>query len=271
MFKNKVGGVGMRRLISLIAATGILLSAAVPVFAAEGDAGKLMIMKHACTEEPVKDQADFDAIVAKAEGDEITALALTVLACPTIVLSDDEGGFSDGIHGPAVDFDFEVTDSNGDTQTLADAEFMTAKLCESDIDRDANGDGNSKDPNVCLDISHYVFSDLAVGELTVEETSPPNGWKFGTLLLTPQALQAEGSDDAKTGADFDAASSTVTLDLSGDEDSDAMLHIYNFEKSPATDTVPASESSQLPLMGLLIGVAVALTAGFTTLRRRVTA
>lgn len=224
-----------------------------------------MIMKHACTEEPVKNQADFDAIVAKAEGDEITALALTVLACPTIVLTDDEGGFSDGIHGPAVDFDFTVTDSNGDKQTLADAEFMSAKLCESDIDRDANGDGNSTDPNVCLDISHYVFSNLAVGELTVEETSPPNGWKFGTMLLTPQALQAEGSQDAATGADFDAASSTVTLDLSGDADNDAMLHIYNFEKSPATDTEPGTTTPVVPLFGMLL---VGLAGVAATLRRR---
>lgn len=258
-----------RRFLSLAAAGLLLLGSAVPAFADEGDPGKLMIMKHACTEEPVKNQADFDAIVAKAEGDEITALALTVLACPTIVLTDNGGDISDGIAGAPVDFDFEVTDSNGDTQTLADAEFVSAKLCESDIDRDANGDGNSKDPNVCLDISHYMFSNLAVGELTVEETTPPNGWKFGTLLLTPQALQAEGSDDAKTGADFDAASSTVTLDLSGDEDNDAMLHIYNFEDSPATDTVSDSTETSSAALPLVAVAALSLVGGAFALRRRV--
>ena len=62
----------------MMLAAGLLLAAAVPAFAATGDAGELMIMKHACTEEPVKNQADFDAIVAQASGDEITALALTV-------------------------------------------------------------------------------------------------------------------------------------------------------------------------------------------------
>ena len=258
----------MRRLISLLAITGILLVAAVPVLAAPGDAGKVMVMKHACTEKPVKDQADFDAIVAGAKGDEITALALTVLACPTIVLTDDGSAQTDGAKGTPVDFDFKVTDSNGDTQTLADAEFMAAKLCESDIDRDANGDGNSKDPNVCLDISHYVFSNLAVGEITVEETTPPNGWKFGTLLLTPQALQAKDSNDAKTGADFDASASTVTLDLSGDADNDAMIHIYNFEDSPATDTVATIQSDQTPVVGILIGAVVALAGGALALRRR---
>ena len=256
----------MRRL-GIIAAMGLLLVSAAPTFAAEGDPGKLMIMKHACTEEPVKNQADFDAIVAKAAGDEITALALTVLACPTIVLSDDEGGFSDGIHGPAVDFDFTVTDSNGDTQTLADAMFMTAKLCETDIERDANGDGEFS-ADVCLDISHYVFSNLPAGDVTVEETTPPNGWKFGTLLLTPQALQAEGSNDTATGADFDAASATVTLDLAGDADNDAMLHVYNFEDSPATDTIPASAVDRGPIGFALAAGLVALLGGALALRRR---
>lgn len=229
----------MRRSLALLAATGLLLVSAIPVFAAEGDAGKLMIMKHACTEEPVKDQADFDAIVAKAAGDEITALALTVLACPTIVLTADGDAQTDGVKNAPVDFDFTVTDSGGFKQTLADAEFVSAKLCETDIDRDANGDGK-KTADVCLDISHYMFMDLAVGELTVVENRPPNGWKFGTILLTPKALQASGSDDAATGADFDAASSTVTLDLAGDSDNDAMVHVYNFENSPATDTLPAA-------------------------------
>src|SRR5919112_2707687 len=203
----------MRRSLSLLAASGLLLFSALPALAAEGDPGKVLVMKHACTEEPVRNEADFDAIVAKAEGDEITALALTVLACPTIVLADDEGDRTDGVAGPAVDFDFTVTDSNGDTQTLADAMFVSAKLCETDIERDANGDGQFS-ADVCLDISHYMFENVAVGEVTVEETTPPNGWKFGTQLLTPQALQAEGSDDAATGADYDDGTSTVTLDLS---------------------------------------------------------
>ena len=232
----------MRRSIALVAATGLLLVSAIPALADTGDAGKLMIMKHACTEEPVTNQADFDAIVAKAEGDEITALALTVLACPTIVLTADGDAQTDGVKNAPVDFDFSVTDSGGFKQTLADAEFVSAKLCETDIDRDANGDGK-KTADVCLDISHYMFKDLAVGELTVVETSPPNGWKFGTILLTPKALQASGSDDALTGADFDAASSTVTLDLAGDADNSAMIHIYNFEKSPATDTLPAARQA----------------------------
>ena len=260
----------MRRSLSLLAAAGLLAVTATPTFADSGGehTGKLMIMKHACTEEPVKNQADFDAIVAQAKGDEITALALTVLACPTIVLEDDGGDISDGIAGAPVDFDFEVTDSNGDTQTLADAEFVSAKLSEADIQRDANGDGEFS-ADVALDISHYVFSDLAVGELTIEETTPPNGWMFGTILLTPKALQAEGSDDAATGADFDADSATVTLDLSGDEDNEAMVHVYNFEKSPSTDTVSAPTETSNVALPLAAVAGLSLLGGAFALRRRI--
>lgn len=256
-----------RRLISLGAAGLLLLGSAVPAFADQGGPGKLMIMKHACTEQPVKDEADFDAIVAQADGDEITALALTVLACPTIVLADDEGDRTDGVAGPAVDFDFTVTDSNGNTQTLADAEFVAAKLSEADIQRDANGDGEFS-PDVALDISHYVFSDLAAGEVTITETTPPNGWKFGTILLTPQALQAEGSDDALTGADYEDGTSTVTLDLAADPDNEAMVHVYNFEDSPATDTVSDATGTSSAALPLVAVAALSLIGGAFALRRR---
>ncbi|MEO5704076.1 MAG: hypothetical protein ABIZ52_06805, partial [Candidatus Limnocylindrales bacterium] len=180
----------------------------------------------------------------------------------------DGGDITDGNAGTPVDFAFSVTDKNGDTQTLSDAKFMAAKLCESDIHRDANGDGNSEDPNVCLDISHYVFTNLAVGKITVKETTPPNGWRFGTMLLTPKALQATG-DDATTGADFVASTSTVTLDLSGDTDNQAMLHIYNFEKTPATDTVsdePSSANAALLALGGLFGL---FAVGFALRRQTI--
>jgi hypothetical protein len=234
-----------RRIISIAAAGLLVLGAAVPAFAADGDPGKLMVMSHACTEKPVKNEADFKAIVDQAKGDEVTALALTVLACPTIVLAANEGDRTDGVAGPAVDFDFTLTDSNGDTQTLDDAEFVSAKLCETDIDRDANGDGKKTD-DVCLDISHYMFSNVPAGKVTLKETSAPNGWMFGTMLLTPKSLQASGSDDAATGADYNARTATVTLDLAGDTDNSAMLHIYNFEKSPATDTIGADAPDAAP-------------------------
>lgn len=248
----------MRRTFALAAAVGLLLVSALPTFAAGGDAGVVMVMKHACTEKPIKSEADFKAVEAGAKGDKVTSLALTVLACPAIVLPADGAAQTDGIKGSPVDFQFTVTDSNGDEQTLSDAKFVPEKLCETDINRDANGDGKFS-ADVCLDTSHYEFSNLAVGKVTVEETTPPNGWRFGTLRLTPKALQPKG-DDAATGATFNAATSTVTLDLSGDSDNSAMLHIYNFENSPATDTVPAiSATSTAPVLP----AAAALLAGIT--------
>lgn len=258
----------MRRAFALTLAAGLLLVSAVPVFAANGDAGSLMIMKHACTEQPIKNQADFDAVVAKAKGDDVTALALTVLACPTIVLTTDEANFSDGIHGAGVDFDFSVTDSKGDTQTLSDAKFVSAKLCETDIDRDANGDGK-KTADVCLDISHYVFTNLAVGNVTVKETTPPNGWKFGTVTLTPKVLQVSPSDDAATNMTFTAKTSTVKLDLAGDPDNTAMIHVYNFEKSPSTDTLSGDQTSgQVPILPIAGGLFAAILGLAYVLRRR---
>jgi len=258
----------MRRTFALAAAVGMLMVSALPTFAADGDAGVVMVMKHACTEKPIRSEAEFKAVEAGAKGDKIVALALTVLACPAIVLPNDGGDQTDGVKGEPVDFEFTVTDSNGDSQTLDDAKFVPQKLCETDIDRDANGDGKKTD-DVCLDTSHYEFSNLAVGEVTVEETTPPNGWRFGTLRLTPKVLQPKGDDQA-TGATFDASSSTVTLDLSGDTDNTAMLHIYNFENSPATDTVPAtSAGSTAPELPVAAAMIVGIAGVAFALRRRI--
>jgi hypothetical protein len=258
----------MRRSLALAAATGLLLLSAVPIFAADGGAGRVTIANHACTEEPIKDQADFDAVGAKAKGDAVTALALTVLACPTIVLTGNENDRTDGAAGPAVHFDLTVTDSNGARQTLADAKFTAAKICETDIDRDLNGDGK-KTADVCLDVSNYTFSNLALGDVTIKENTPPNGWKFGTMLLTPKILQPAGSDDSKTGADFTAKTATVRLDLAGDPDNGAMLELYLFANSPATDTLPAAgDGSQIPFLPIVAGLIVTLLAGAYALRRR---
>lgn len=256
----------MRKPLTFAAAVGLLLVSALPALAAPGDPGVVMVMKHACTEKPIKTEAAFAKVEAKAKGDDVVALALTVLACPAIVLPADASAQTDGIHGAAVEFGFSVKDADGNSQTLADATFVPAKLCETDADRDIDGDG-TKSADVCLDISHYEFRNLPAGEIRVKETSSPNGWKFGTLRLTPQALQMPGSDDAATSAAFDASTSTVTLDLSGDADNTAMLHIYNFEDSPATDTLPAAVVSPSPLLPMAAGIALIAGLGLA-LRRR---
>jgi hypothetical protein len=258
----------MRTSLALATAICLVLLAALPTFAAEGDAGSVTIVKHACTEKSIKDPAEFDAIVAEANGDPVTELELTLLACPTIVLTANGDNRSDGAAGPTVDFALTVTDANGDSQTLADARFTPAKLCETDLDRDANGDGQ-KNADVCLDNSQYVFTDLAVGNVTIQETTPPNGWKFGSALLTPEALQPAGSEDSKTGATFDAKAATVKLDLAGDADNSALVHIFLFEDSPATDTLePAGGDSPVPALALIAGLIVTLLVGINSVRRR---
>ncbi len=258
----------MRWVLALMTAAGLLLLSAVPMFAASGDPGKVTITSHACTEQPIKTQADFDAVVARAEGDAVTALTLTGLACPTIVLSVNDKDRTGGVAGPAVDFDVEVTDSTGAKQTLADAVFTPAKLCETDLERDVNGDGNMT-ADVCLDVSNYTFSNLAVGTVTVKETTPPNGWKFGTLSLIPKVLQIAGSDDSKTGVDFSAKTATVRLNLAGDADEQALLHVFLFANSPATDTLPAaSDGSAVPLLPIMAGL-LGLFGVVYALRRRV--
>ncbi|MDP9222844.1 MAG: hypothetical protein M3P18_03135 [Actinomycetota bacterium] len=257
----------MRQLPALAAAIALFLFSAVPALAADGDPGKVTIAKHACTEQPIKSQAEFDAVLATAKGDDVAGLADAIQACPTIVLPGNENDRSGGVAGPAVDFALTVTDSKGGKQTLADATFTAAKLCETDLDRDINGDGK-KTAEVCLDISNYTFSNLAVGAVTIRETTPPNGWKFGTMLLTPKVLQPTGSDDSKTDAAFTAKTGTVTLDLAGDPDDQAMVHIYLFANSPGTDTLPATpDGSQAPLLAVVAGL-FALLGGAYALRRR---
>src|SRR5688572_5081511 len=163
------GGIALKRMIlSLTAAFGLALAFSAPVAADAGEAIDIMVMKHACGAD-IQSEADFEAVEAKGEGNPIFALAQTVLACPAIANPGDAQ--SEGaVAGTPAEFSFTVTDSAGTTVSSADAEFAPAKLCEADIQLDANGDGTIA-ADVCLDISHYMFTGLVSGELTVEETS----------------------------------------------------------------------------------------------------
>jgi hypothetical protein len=257
----------MRKLKCAVVAIVVLFLSPGTLFAADGDPGKVTITHHACTEEPIKSQDGFDRVLAKAPGGELGHAVAAILACPTIVLAADEGNRTNGTAGPAVDFALTVTDSKGDKQTLADADFVPSKLCETDMDQDANGDGK-KSADICLDVSNYMFSNLPAGDLTIRETTPPNGWKFGTMLLTPTALQPPGSDDAKTGADFDARTGTITLDLAGDNDNAAAVQIYLFANSPATDTLQAESDGRLPAALAIGAILLVLLAALFAIRGR---
>ncbi len=251
-----------RTVLSLTAALGLALAISAPVAADAGDAVDIMVMKHACGES-IQSEADFEAVEAKGEGNPVAALVQTVLACPTIANPGDEQ--SEGaIAGESTEFTFTVTDSEGNSVSSEDAEFVPGKLCESDVDLDANGDGE-KSADVCLDVSHYMFTGLVSGEITVEETSPPNGFRYGTVRFTPNEL-AENNDEESLVSD--RTEEPIQLDTSGDTDNSVMLHVYNFQAGmPRTDTV-ADESTTGQSPWLPIALLLSVVGGTAALATR---
>jgi len=242
-----------------------------------------MVMKHVCPAS-IQSQADFDAL---------GSFLMKVLTCPVITLPGDEGpaGALDAdssfynVHVPngQASFNFSVSAANG-SSTLGDAMFEPAKLCETDVNVDVNGDGMITD-DVCVEVSNYVFGGVAQGDVTVHEMTPPSGFRFGALEFTP------GSGDDATLQGIDASSGTITLDTSSDNS--VMLHVYNFSNTeeespsgsveaetpgitpPATDTAasaPAVNSTgwRLVLMALaaILGVVLVMTPHRERARRR---
>lgn len=253
----------MKRLGLLLAALGLLGIGVAPVLADEGgtDTVTIMIMKHVCTEADISTPADFDAVEAAGAGEfgTPTGLVQTVLACPTTGLPGDAP--SDGIAAPRMDYGFTVTDSKGGSWTLADGTFEVGKLCEKDLELDANGDGEIS-TTVCLDISHYAISGVASGEVTVTENQPPSGFVHGTVRFTPDVIDGNNDADSLLGGRNDEP---IRLDTSNDEDGMVMLHVYNFEAGqPQTDTISDSGSSSnaLPFGALLMVLVGALGVRF---------
>jgi hypothetical protein len=245
-----------RTVLTLAAAFGLALAVAAPVAADAGEAIDIMVMKHAC-EASIQSEADFEAVEARGEGNPVFALANTVLACPTIANPGDEQS-AGAVAGEPAEFTFTVTDSAGTTVSSADAEFAPAKLCEADIQLDANGDGTIA-ADVCLDISHYMFTGLVSGELTVEETSPPSGYRYGTVRFTPTEL---GENNDIESLVSDVTEEPIQLDTTGDTDNSVMLHVYNFETAmPGTDTVGVDNGSSTQSPWLPIALLLSLAGG----------
>ena len=220
-------------------------------------AGDVMIMKHYCnaddsnpdTTVDVRSEEEFMEVEAGGGGDEVIAVALTILACPVTLLPGDEP-VPDTIAHFEEEFDFLVTDSTGATFTLADATFNQVHVCEADDGRSpiviGEVDGDT-DTNVCVDFSFYSISGVAEGDVSVVETLGPGEHEFGTVRFTPAALDPD--DDSRTLIDFSRETSTVNIDTSLDDDDMVMLHIYNFDTaavagSPTPTATPAA--SELP-------------------------
>lgn len=261
----------MKRMVFALLATAALLLTAVPFVGAAGgghddaDGVTIMVMKHACDPEQVRNLDEFNAIIEAAES-PVAALAGTVLACPTVVNPGDET--TDGVKSDAAEFSFSVEDANG-TQQLP-ANTTAAKLCESDLQLDANGDGKVAEPDVCLDISHYVFEGVANGPITVTETQPPAGSRFGELLFTPTEI--DDNNDADSLVSLDRQAGVIELDTTADEDGAVMLHVYNFETEMPDSAMATEAGAASPInLGLLFSLVGAAAFGLwltVGLRRR---
>lgn len=232
----------MKISISIIAVVTLALVATAPIRAADrsydgtdGSTGMVMVMKHACPDN-IQSEADFDAL---------GGFLQKVLTCPVITRVGDEG--TGAANAGQVDFNFSVMGSDGTTHSIEDASFMAAKLCESDLNADADGDGNIED-DVCVDVSHYVYDDVAMGDVSVTETMPPAGHRFGSIEFTPN------SGDEATLVRF--GDGVVELDTSNDDS--VMLHVYNFKK-PANQ-MPDTGVEDLPALSFLAPLAL-LAAG----------
>jgi len=200
----------------------------------------------------VRSEEEFMDVEADGGGDEVIAVALTILACPVERLPGDEPA-PDSIAHFEEECDFLVTDSTGVTFTLDDDPFNQALVCEQDKEVASGPDpivigevDGDEATNVCVDFSFYSIDGVAEGEVTVVETFHEGEHEFGTVRFTPAALDPD--DDSRTLVDFQSPDPTVNIDTSLDDDAMVMLHIYNFDT--AADAAPAPTAtpvaSELP-------------------------
>ena len=173
------------------------------------------------------------------------------------------------------DFDFSVTDAEGAEYSLsADGEFMQAALCESDIQLDADGNGEIAE-DVCLDVSMYAFTPVAEGAVTVTETTAPGDSRFGTVRFTP----ASTDEMTLTGGIANPLILDTTLDetvadpplpLEEYADNVTVLHVYNFvgaEEMPNTAVELPTQNGSLPLTLVVFGALLASAGAVVAVRR----
>ena len=233
-----------------------LLPAAVR--AAGPERGTVMIMQHVCRSAAIRADSDIVAVEQRGGGGNVGAAVRRIMACPVVSLLADGPG--EGLAGRPVKFDYRVTGADGRRQTLADARHEAAKLCELDVAFDANGDGRWSD-DVCLDNSHYVFDNVALGKVTVEQIVSPARTRFGTLRFTPVELDRNNDRDSLKSY----GSGRITLDTAADRNASVMLHIYNFRAVAPYEREMRDTSMQTEQLGVgpasLAPLLVCLAAG----------
>lgn len=240
----------------------------VAVSAPRPERGTVMIMQHVCRSPAIRADSDLVSLEQQGGGGNVAAAVKRIMACPVVSLPSHGPG--EGITGRPVRFDYQVTGADGTIQTLADAKHAAAKLCELDVALDADGDGRWSD-DVCLDNSHYVFQNVALGKVTVEQIVSPGGTRFGTLRFTP--VELDRNNDADSLETY--VSGRITLDTAADRNASVMLHIYNFRvprpREPATrDTSTETKqggSGPVSLAPLLLSLAAGAGAALNARRR----
>ncbi len=237
----------------MLSASALVALVAMPAAAAHGGETTVVVMQHICNPD-IQSEADFVAVEDAGAGGQpggegtLPGLVATVLACPAVVLSTDTP--TDGIGATPTDFDYTVTDGANTYSLSADGMLMAAKLCETDIDLDADGDG-TKSPDTCLDVSMYSFSPIAEGPATITQTTPVGDSRFGTIRFTPASTDemalisaASGVVELDTSADTQVDSPPLPLDEYNDDV--VVTHIYNFQNVAAA---PSTSAAASPSMG----------------------
>lgn len=244
-----------KTLTAALAASAMVVALAGTTLGAHGGEPTLIVMQHICNPS-IQSEADFvaaeDAGAGGQPGGEGTlpGLVATVLACPTVVLSGDAP--TDGIGATPTDFDYTVVDSAAADYTLSsDGMLMAAKLCESDIALDVDGDGTMS-PDTCLDVSMYSFEPVAEGAVTATQTAAVGDSRFGTIRFTPastdeMALVAAASGVIELDTSLDTQVDSPPLPLAEYNDDVVVTHIYNFQNVAAAPSVtPAPAVSMMP-------------------------
>ncbi len=241
----------MRKLLlSLASASALLGLMVMPAAASHGGEPTVIVMQHLCNPD-IQSEADFQAVEDAGAGGQpggegtLPGLVATVLACPTVYLPGDIG--TDGIAAEPMDFEYTLTDSAAaDDSLTGDAMFRPAKLCESDIALDVDGDGDM-DSTTCLDVSMYGFEPVAEGAVTVTQTAAPGDSRFGTLRFTPAstdelALMSAANGVVQLDTSADTQVDSPPLPLAEYNDDVVVVHVYNFQNAAAATPTPSSSA-----------------------------
>jgi hypothetical protein len=163
------------------------------------------------------------------------------------------------VASPRMPYEFTLKGDNGmASSTLThDGMFATGKLCESDINKDVDGNGTISS-STCLDISHYDMHVIATSSLiSVTENIPPTGFHFGALRFTPPSLTPNNDKDSLV--NIDTSAGVINLDIAKDTDKMIMLHIYNFHDATTTPTPPTPTPTNQAIIDMIKSIQMTLT------------